>query len=309
MPKAKPRPGETENRSAHYLSVIGESVRKLRERQGMTLRQLAALSGLSDRFIIAVEKGVANPSVTSLVQLAEGLKISLVDLLSQAAPSRDLEPQSNARKIADLLDGRPQEQIARVLSCLSMYLKEFRGLHVALVGMRGAGKTTVGRHLARVLRMPFYELDEFIEIEAGLSLNEVFRLEGESYYRTLEGQVLQRTLRNAPGIIAAGGGLVMNPTNLLRLKLHSFVVWLRASPETLIERVRATNDERALRNQRNIGKQLKTILAQRTPYYSQADFVINTTNKTVEAVGRAIVQALGKPGLRPEARHKSEKQV
>jgi shikimate kinase len=157
--------------------------------------------------------------------------------------------------------------------------------------MRGAGKTTVGNILARSLKVPFYELDALIVKDTGLSLREIFDLEGENYYRAVEERILERVLKKTPGVIAAGGGLVMNPTSLLRLKLHTFMVWLQASPETLIARVRAGKDQPRLSAHPDVKKQLKAILDRRTPHYAQADLIVNTTDKSVEAISKTILNA------------------
>ncbi|HEX2227998.1 MAG TPA: shikimate kinase, partial [Candidatus Binatia bacterium] len=120
---------------------------------------------------------------------------------------------------------------------------------------------------------------------------EIFDLEGENYYRAVEERILERVLKKAPGVIAAGGGLVMNPNSLLRLKLHTFMVWLQAAPETLIDRVQTGKDRRRLSAHPDVRKQLKAILVRRTPHYAQADLVVNTTDKSPEAITKTIINA------------------
>ena len=274
-----------------YLAKLGEAVRKLRQHRGATLKRLAQLSGLSDRFIIEVEKGKANPSLTSIMSLADALQTSLTDLLPSDNEINAQSSSAPVKQVLALLKNRPDEQISRILTCLTSYLDGAKGSHISLVGMRAAGKTTVGNLVARSLKAPFYELDALIEKDTGLSLREIFDLEGENYYRSVEERVLERVLKKTPGVIAAGGGLVMNPTSLLRLKLHSFMVWLQASPETLIARVRAGKDERRLSAHPDVRKQLKAILDRRTPHYAQADLVVNTTNKSAEAISKTILDA------------------
>jgi XRE family transcriptional regulator, aerobic/anaerobic benzoate catabolism transcriptional regulator len=275
-----------------YLKKLGERVRRLREKQGVTLKRLAQLSGLSDRFIIEVEKGNANPSLTSAIGLARALQTPLVELLAEnSGKQAPVASDDSTKELLTLLESRDREQISRVLACVTSYLEHVRGPHVALVGMRGVGKTTVGRLLARSLRAPFYELDELIEKDTGLSLGEIFDLEGENYYRAVEERVLQRVLKKTPGVIAAGGGLVMNPTGLLLLKLHSFVAWLRASPETLISRVRGEKDERRIGAHPHVRKQLQTILDRRSPFYAQADLVVDSTKLSAELVSKKILDA------------------
>jgi XRE family aerobic/anaerobic benzoate catabolism transcriptional regulator len=274
-----------------FLAKLGEQVRKVRQKRGATLKRVAQLSGLSDRFIIEVEKGKANPSLTSINRLADALQTSLRDLLPSDNDERTQITSPCMKQLSALLKNRPDEQISRVLTCLSAYFDDAKGSHISLVGMRGAGKTTVGNLVARGLKAPFYELDALIEKDTGLSLREIFDLEGENYYRAVEEKILERVLKKTPGVIAAGGGLVMNPTSLLRLKLHSFMVWLQASPETLIARVRRGKDERRLSAHPDVRKQLQAILDRRTPHYAQAALVVNTTNKSAEAIAKTIVDA------------------
>src|SRR5688572_23886739 len=274
-----------------FLAKLGEQVRKVRQKRGATLKRVAQLSGLSDRFIIEVEKGKANPSLTSINRLADALQTSLRDLLPSDDDEKIQSSSSSMKQLLALLKDRPDEQISRILPCLSAYFDDAKGSHISLVGMRGAGKTTVGNLVARSLKAPFYELDALIEKDTGLSLREIFDLEGENYYRAVEEKILERVLKKTPGVIAAGGGLVINPTSLLRLKLHSFMVWLQASPETLIARVRRGKDERRLSAHPDVRKQLKAILDRRTSYYSQADLVVNTTDKSPEAISKTIFNA------------------
>jgi XRE family aerobic/anaerobic benzoate catabolism transcriptional regulator len=290
---AKRKAGETNTAdpSRLYLAKLGDEVRKLRQQRGITLKRVAQLSGLSDRFIIEVEKGKANPSLASVISLADALQTSVTDLLPSDNPTKTQNSSTSVKQILALLKNRPDEQISRILSCLSAYLDGTKGSHISLIGMRGAGKTTVGNILARSLKVPFYELDALIVKDTGLSLREIFDLEGENYYRAVEERILERVMKKTPGVIAAGGGLVMNPTSLLRLKLHTFVVWLQASPETLIARVRAGKDERRLSAHPDVRKQLQAILDRRTPHYAQADLIVNTTDRSAEAISKAIIDA------------------
>ncbi len=292
MPKLRLDDRDPKALSRAYLANFGERVRTLRERQGVTLKQLAQISGLSDRYIIQVEQGAANPSLESVLRLALALQTSVTQLLPEAVKTASAEPSAATRKILQLLEGGSREQIARIAEAVSAFLGPTKRRHIALVGMRGAGKTTVGELLARHMTAPFYELDRLIENDAGLSLAEIFDLEGEEYYRALEEKTLEKVLKRKPGIIAAGGGLVMNPTALFMLKLNASIVWLQAAPEALLARVRSSKDQSRLGAYPQASKQLKAILDRRTPYYAQADLVIDTTRKSPEAIVDAIVHAL-----------------
>ena len=291
MPKPRVDDRDPKALSRAYLANFGERVRTLRERQSITLKQLAQISGLSDRYIIQVEQGAANPSLETVLRLALALQISMTALLPQDANKAAAEPTGPARKILELLEGRSSDQISRIADAISAFLEPHKGRHIALVGMRGAGKTTVGQLLARRRRGPFYELDRIIENDIGLSLAEIFDLEGEEYYRAVEEKTLEKVLKRRPGIIAAGGGLVMNPTAFFLLKLNASIVWLQASPEALLARGRSSKDQSRLGAYPQASKQLKTILDRRTPYYVQADLAIDTTRKSPEVVVDAIVHA------------------
>jgi XRE family aerobic/anaerobic benzoate catabolism transcriptional regulator len=291
MPKLTLDDRDPKALSRAYLANFGERVRTLRERRGVTLKQLAQISGLSDRYIIQVEQGAANPSLESVLRLALALQTSITHLLPEAVKTASAEPSAATRKILQLLEGGSREQIARIAEAVSAFLEPTKRRHIALVGMRGAGKTTVGELLARRMTAPFYELDRLIENDAGLSLAEIFDLEGEEYYRALEEKTLEKVLKRKPGIIAAGGGLVMNPTALFMLKLNASIIWLQAAPEALLARVRSSKDQPRLGAYPQASKQLKAILDRRTPYYAQADLVIDTTRKSPEAIVDAIVHA------------------
>lgn len=295
MPKPRVDDRDPKAFSRAYLANFGERVRTLRERHGITLKQLAQISGLSDRYIIQVEQGAANPSLETVRRLALALQTSVTGLLPADAKTTAAEPTGPARKILELLEGRSNEQISRIVDAVSAFLEPTKGRHIALVGMRGAGKTTVGQLFARRRTVPFYELDQIIENDIGLSVAEIFDLEGEEYYRAVEEKTLEKVLKRRPGIIAAGGGLVMNPTAFFLLKLNAFTVWLQASPEALLTRVRSSKDQSRLGAYPQASKQLKAILDRRTPYYAQADLVIDTTRKSPEAAVDVIVHAITEP--------------
>ncbi len=243
------------------LAELGRRSRALRAERGLTLRELAQRSGLSPRFLVQVEGGRGNISVGNLASLARALGTTPAALLS--APGGEAE--------------RPV---------------------IALLGLRGAGKTTIGRRLARRLRVPFVELDHRIEEASSLSLGEIFALHGESYYRRLEQETLLRILSEGRLLVlATGGGLVTSPEAWALLRRRAFTVWLRAHPEDHWNRVLQQGDRRPLEAHPQAMAELRRVLASREPLYAQADHVVNTSRLRVEGTVRAILKA-----LRPSSR-------
>ncbi len=231
--------------SDQLLGALGRRVRQKRLRESMTLRELAGSAGLSTRFLMDVEAGRGNISVRRLAAIAVALGTDLPDLLASSAPE----------------DPRPI---------------------VALLGLRGAGKTSVGRRLARRLKVPFLELDTVIAERAGLALGEVFSLYGEEYYRRLEREALTDLIAAAqPGVIAVGGGLVAAPDTFALLRRHAVTVWLRARPVDYWNRVMKQGDQRPMKEHPQAREALRDLVARRDPLYRQADITVDTAGLTV----------------------------
>lgn len=245
----------------HVLRDLGRRVRALREERGLSQERLARRAALSLRYLSQVESGRGNISVLRLFALARALTVPAADLL---------RPGSSG--------GRPV---------------------LALIGLRGAGKSTIGKKVARSLKVPFWELDRLIEREAGLGLGEVFALHGETYYRRLEATVLSRVLSSGePGVLATGGSLPTDPGSFDMLKRGAVTVWLKARPEEHLERVAAQGDRRPMAGRADPLAELRTLLKAREPLYAQAEHSVDTSRLGPDGVARAILRlARGTTGL------------
>ncbi|MET0681266.1 MAG: helix-turn-helix transcriptional regulator, partial [Burkholderiales bacterium] len=267
---------------AAFLDRLGERVREARARRGMTRKILARDSGVSERYLAQLETGRGNASVLLLRQIAQALNLP-VDELVRADDGQSVE----LTLIFQLLKRLPAAKLARVRTQL---VREYgtaygaRENRIALVGLRGAGKSTLGAALARQLGVPFVELDHEVEAEAGTSLHEIFLLHGQAGFRRYERRALERILeKNERCIIATGGSIVSEPATYDLVLSACFTVWLKAAPEEHMARVAAQGDYRPMAGNREAMDDLRRILAGREPLYAQADVTIDTEGKTVEA--------------------------
>ncbi|RMH39017.1 MAG: helix-turn-helix domain-containing protein [Deltaproteobacteria bacterium] len=241
------------------LATVGARVRALREHRGLSRRQLSAACGVSERFLAQLEAGEGNISLARFADVAVALGTTPAELLVGATPSTAPD-----------------------------------GI-VALIGLRGAGKSTVGAALAERRGVPFVEVDARIEQTAGLSLAEIFELHGEAYYRRLEREVLaQLFAENRPAVLATGGSIVNDRDNFSILRERCTTVWLRARAEDHWNRVLLQGDRRPMAENPHAFAELRALLTAREPLYSAADHIVDTTGCTVAQVVDRVLEAIGR---------------
>jgi XRE family transcriptional regulator, aerobic/anaerobic benzoate catabolism transcriptional regulator len=264
-----------------FLFSIAGSVRAARARRGMTRKQLAHDAGVSERHLAQLEVGEGNTSIVLLRRITDALNISLADLFMDVR-----EPQPEKRFIQNLLERLPDHRLREVAQKLVREFGEdlkLRWSRLALIGLRGAGKSTLGAKIAKEFKTPFVELDAEIEKDAGIPLAEIFSLYGQSGYRRIERQTLERVLQQHQRvIISIGGGVVSEKENYDYLLKNCFTVWIKAQPEEHMARVIAQGDFRAMETSDEAMEDLRRILEAREPLYEKADGVVDTSGESAE---------------------------
>ncbi len=281
---AAERDGESARDSV--LRRLGQRVRGRRKELGFTGQVLAERAALSRRFIAQIEAGQGNIALGRLEGLAEALSLPLEALVA--------EPRGGdvRGEIDHLLAGRGPEELRRALGLLELLLGGERPRVVALLGIRGAGKSAVGPRVAAALELPFLELDERIEAAAGLALAEIFTLHGEPYYRRLEGRCVAELLTGGEAcVVALPGGVVSNDRAYELIRASCVCAWLKARPEDHIARVAAQGDRRPMTGSVDATAELRALIAAREPLYRQAELVVDTSKLTVEEVAAEVVRA------------------
>jgi XRE family aerobic/anaerobic benzoate catabolism transcriptional regulator len=289
-------PRTEEQRDAAFLLAVGHRVRDCRVRRSLSRKGLANASGVSERYLAELESGRGNISILLLRQISVALELPLVDLLSETE-----EQPVELALIQEFLQRLPKARLARVRSHL---LREFGGAsqgrssRIALLGLRGAGKSTLGAALATELKVPFIELDREIEREAGTSLSEIFLMYGQAGYRRHEYRCLEKVLEtHARCVIATGGSVVSEPATFDLLLSSCFTVWLKAEPSEHMARVVAQGDMRPMAGNAQAMDDLKRILQSRAALYGQADTIVNTARRSARQSLKELRRALP-----PEAR-------
>jgi XRE family transcriptional regulator, aerobic/anaerobic benzoate catabolism transcriptional regulator len=287
-----PRAAAIKDADAAFLTAVGAAIREARAQRGMSRKALAQSAHVGERYLAQVESYGGNPSIVFLRRVADALGMQLLTLLESAGA----QPQQ--KLIRRFLDGLPADRVDEVLRRLTEELGQtevVRRRRITLIGLRGAGKSTLGQALAKELRRPFIELDREIEREAGMSLSEVFHLYGQAGYRKIERRCLERIINSQEDIVlSVGGGIVSEPETYELLLLNCFTVWIKAAPEEHMSRVVEQGDMRPMSGHSEAMQDLRDILSSREPLYSKADAQLNTSGKTVEqsitALERLIAQ-------------------
>ena len=265
------------------LEAVGAVVRGQREQQGLSRRELATKALLSERFLADLEGGVGNISLGRLDKLARALGTSAAGLLLQAegpAASRALQ-------------GLTQEELGEAHRWLRARFGQAEGPLVALVGLRGAGKSTIGPALAQKLEAPFFELDSLVEKAAGLSLGDLFSIHGEAYYRRLLREVLTAFLAETDAaVLAVPGSLVTDREAFQLLGRRCRTVWLQASADDHWQRVLAQGDQRPSAASPHAREELRALLRAREPLYAQAELTVDTSRLGVAAAVQTIAASL-----------------
>lgn len=282
-------PGDSghSDRELALLRALGDRLRLQRARRGMTRRALAKASGVSERYIAQMEGGHGNVSVLLLHAIADALAIAATDLLSDPPEATAVDgllarlPESLRREARQMLIDRYGDDPARAE-------------RIALIGLRGAGKSSLGRMLADRRRAPFFELDREIERESGIELRDLFERDGQAGFRRTERAVLERLIRDhARAVVATGGSIVADPRTYETLLAHCRTVWVRASPAEHMQRVIDQGDLRPMADNRQAMADLRAILASREGLYARADLTLDTSGRTLAGSFSELLALVG----------------
>jgi XRE family aerobic/anaerobic benzoate catabolism transcriptional regulator len=271
-------PSATDADDAEFLVAMGRHVREARERRGMARKVLSQSAGVSERYLAQLEGGEGNASVLLLRSVARALGVPVTEFLD---PREHSVEQRLIRRFLDRLPAHRLEDVVFRLMRDFGHEEAARKKRIALVGLRGAGKTTLGAALAKERGTPFVELDREIEREAGVALSEIFLLYGQAGYRRIERRCLERTIDAHPEMVmSVGGGIVSELETYNLLLLNCFTVWVKASPDEHMARVIAQGDLRPMQGNAEAMEDLTRILEARVPLYRKADLTLDTTGET-----------------------------
>ena len=302
-PRDKPAGGSAAAASdAAFLAAIGFEVRRSRAKRGMTRRQLAHASETSERYLAQIESGTGNPSVSVLRGIARALDLPCAALLPEAGACTAV-----LGEILDLLAQLPEGELPalakEIRARVALPGRADRARRIALVGLRGAGKSTLGRMLAQHLGCPFIELDRLVEEEYGASIPDLIEMAGVATFRRHERNALDRIIAtNESAVITTAGGIVSNPETYALLLRRSHTIWIKAQPEDHMSRVMAQGDFRPMAQNRAAMADLVAILEARRADYARAEAEVDTSGDTIEQSFAKVLslvapwlEAAGKP--------------
>ena len=283
-----------------FLEQLGQRVRTMRALRGMSRKVLARVSGISERYIAQLEGGKGNVSIVLLRRVSNAMGAHLEDLIPAAEPTADWPV------IRDLLRKATPNQIAQAKDVLTgqglaaQRRMSFAG--IALIGLRGAGKSTLGKLLAKRIGWSFVELNKEIEAQNGLSVAEIIALYGQEGFRHMEQAALGQLLaRKELMVLATGGGIVSEPLSFDLILSSFYTIWVKAEPEEHMARVRGQGDLRPMADDRSAMAELRTILKSREPLYARASAVVDTAGLSVDAAAAQLFNAVT-PLLENDAR-------
>jgi XRE family aerobic/anaerobic benzoate catabolism transcriptional regulator len=284
-----------------FLEQLGQRVRTMRALRGMSRKVLAKVSGISERYIAQLESGKGNVSIVLLRRVSHAMAAHLEDLIPAGEPTpdwpvvRDLLRKATPSQIAqakDILSGQGNAAAQRRMS--------FAG--IALIGLRGAGKSTLGKLLAKKIGWSFVELNKEIEAQNGLSVAEIIALYGQEGFRRMEQAALGQLLaQKEPMVLATGGGIVSEPRTFDLILSSFYTIWLKAEPEEHMARVRRQGDLRPMADDRSAMTELRTILRSREPLYARASAVVDTAGLSVDDAAARLIEAVA-PVLQTDAK-------
>ena len=281
-----------------YLRRLGARVRTLRNQRGMTRKALAQHADVSERYLAQLEAGLGNGSIVLLRRIAHAIGLPVTQLVSENA-----EPALDFVLLSQFLERLSPAALAEARDLLLKHFaepsKDARRRRIALLGLRGGGKSTLGRLLAERLDIPFIELDREIEKRSGTTLSEIFDMFGQETFRRAEREALDDVLRQHKDfVIATSGSIVTEPGTLELLLASCFTVWVRAEPEDHMKRVMAQGDMRPMANKTRAMDDLISILRSREPLYAKAEVALTTTGKTPEQNLTELLRIMAVPDTR-----------
>ena len=292
MKATRAKPAPSRNADA-YLHRLGERVRTLRNQRGMTRKALAQHAKVSERYLAQLEAGQGNISIVLLRRIARAIGLPVTQLVHEGA-----EPPLDMVLLTQFLERLAPDMLVEARKLVTEHFSspsEDRR-RIALIGLRGGGKSTLGRLLAERLDVPFIELDREIERRSGANLSEIFDMFGQETFRRAEREALDDVLRRHPHfVIATSGSIVTEPGTLELLLASCFTIWVRAEPEEHMKRVMAQGDMRPMANNARAMEDLVSILKSREPLYAKAEAVLATTGKTPEQNLAELLRVIAVP--------------